>query len=154
MGNSLAIIPARGGSKRIPKKNIRDFAGKPIIAYSVELALTSGLFDQVVVTTDCEEIAEVARRYGAETPFQRAANLSDDTAPTIKVIGDAVRRVEALGATQYDAVCCILPTAPLLTPEVLKEGFQMLSDEANEYVVSVGKYHYPIFRAFELTEQN
>src|SRR5690554_4803647 len=112
MGN-LCIIPARGGSKRIPRKNIRDFLGKPIIAYSIEVALASGLFDEVMVSTDDEEIAEVAKRYGAKVPFLRSTNGSDDYAPLRDVFLEVLANYKLKGKN-FNSFCGLLSTAPLV----------------------------------------
>ncbi|NCC62103.1 MAG: pseudaminic acid cytidylyltransferase, partial [Verrucomicrobiae bacterium] len=111
--SAIAIIPARGGSKRIPRKNIRDFCGKPIIAYSIEVALQSGLFNRVIVSTDDREIADVSQRYGADIPFMRPKALADDYTGTHEVMVHALERMIALGC-DADYVCCIYPTAPFL----------------------------------------
>ena len=115
----LAIITARGGSKRIPKKNIREFCGKPILAYSIEAALESGLFDHVMVSTDSEEIAEIARKYGAEVPFFRSETTSGDFATTNDVLAEVLEEYEKRGM-HFDVACCIYPTAPFVTAEKLK----------------------------------
>ena len=127
----LAIIPARGGSKRIPRKNIKDFLGKPIIAYSIEAALNSGVFDEVMVSTDDEEIATVARQFGAEVPFMRSSKNADDFATTADVIIEVVQEYKNIGRA-FDALCCIYPTAPFVTAERLKEGGVLL--EKQDYI--------------------
>ena len=144
---NLAIIPARGGSKRIPKKNIRDFLGKPIIAYSIEAALQSGLFDEVMVSTDDEEIAAVAKKFGAEVPFLRSPKNSDDYA----TLADVVVEVQTAYANlniNFDRICCILPTAPLLKIEHLKRGLQLLCEKKFHTVRPIVPFAYPIQRAF------
>lgn len=110
----LAIITARGGSKRIPKKNIKDFCGKPIIAYSIEAAINSKIFDEVMVSTDSEEIATVAQKYGASIPFMRSAKNADDYATTYDVLLEVVNNYQELGKV-FDCICCIYPTAPFVT---------------------------------------
>lgn len=142
----LAVIPARGGSKRIPRKNIRDFAGKPIIAWSIEAARDSGCFDRVLVSTDDAEIAAVARRFGAETPFDRPAELADDHTPTIPVIAHAVRWQEAQGDA-VEAACCIYATAPFCRAEDLREGRRLLEAGGADYVFPVAGFGFPIQRA-------
>src|SRR5690554_3055390 len=124
MGN-LCIIPARGGSKRIPRKNIKDFLGKPIIAYSIETALQSGLFEEVMVSTDDEEIAEVAKKYGAKVPFLRSEENSDDYATTADVLLEVLGEYKTFGIT-FEYACCIYATAPLIRIERLKEGIKKL----------------------------
>lgn len=141
----LALIPARGGSKRIPGKNIRAFAGKPIIAWSIECALSSGLFERVVVSTDDEEIGRVARAFGAEVPFLRPAALADDHAGTTGVVAHAI---EALQARDYEAVCCIYATAPLLRAEDLRRGAELLDAGDWQYAFSATSYDAPVFRGF------
>ena len=120
MGN-LAIITARGGSKRIPKKNIKEFCGKPIIAYTIEAALKSGMFEEVMVSTDSEDIAEIAKQYGAKVPFMRSEEAANDFAPTAKVVEEVVLSYEKEGRS-FEKLCCIYPTAPFLTAERLKEA--------------------------------
>jgi N-acylneuraminate cytidylyltransferase len=142
----LAVIPARGGSKRIPRKNIRAFCGKPIIAWSIEAAHEAGCFDRVLVSTDDPEIAAVAREHGAETPFTRPAELSDDHTPTIPVIAHAIRWQEAQG-DEVQAACCIYATAPFCRAEDLREGLRLLEEGGADYVFPVAGYAYPIQRA-------
>lgn len=146
MSNAIAILPARGGSKRIPRKNIRDFHGRPAIGWPIAAALASGLFARLVVTTDDAEIAQVAVAFGAEAPFLRTADLSDDHSGTTDVIRDSVKRL-ALGPEV--AVCCIYPTALFITPVDLTCGYQRLEDGA-DWVLGVGAYHNPIDRAYRL----
>ena len=143
---NIAIIPARGGSKRIPRKNIRNFGGKPIIAYSIEAALKSGLFDEVMVSTDDHEIAEIAKFYGAEVPFFRSSENSNDFATIYDVISEVTERYKALGVT-YEFTSCIFPTAPFVTAEKLIIAFKKLKDTNSEAVIPVLEYSYPIQRA-------
>lgn len=144
----LAIIPARGGSKRIPRKNIKDFLGKPIIAYSIETALQSGLFDEVMVSTDDAEIAEVAVRYGAKVPFLRSAENSNDHAGTGAVLKEVLTQYETAGQ-QFDVACCIYPTSPLLTAVNLSAGYAKLSEGGYNTVLSVTEYSYPVWRSYK-----
>jgi pseudaminic acid cytidylyltransferase len=146
----IAVIPARGGSKRIPRKNIRAFAGRPLIAYSIAAALESRLFDHVIVSTDDDEIAEIARRYGAQTPFKRPAELSDDNAATVPVMKHAVAWVqENMGTPQ--AACCIYATAPFIQASALCAAYDVLRRNAVAgYVFSAAAYSYPIQRAFRI----
>lgn len=137
---SVAIITARGGSKRIPHKNIRDFCGKPIISYSIEAALSSGVFDEVMVSTDDETIASIARSFGAAVPFMRSAESANDYASTDDVIAEVLRAYEA-GGTRFDRFCCIYPTAPFVTAEKLKNAMALL-DQA-ESVMPVVAFSYP-----------
>lgn len=148
----LAVIPARGGSKRIPRKNIKMFCGKPMIAWSIEAALQSGCFDKIVVSTDDEEIAEVARQYGASVPFLRPQELSDDYTGTIPVIRHAIEWCKADG---FDAqlACCIYATAPFVRSEDLRRGRDVLEQTSSDYAFSVTSYAFPIQRAIRLTEE-
>ncbi|UXL40471.1 pseudaminic acid cytidylyltransferase [Pseudomonas fragi] len=148
----LAIIPARGGSKRIPRKNIKLFCEKPMIAWSIEAALQSGCFDQVIVSTDDEEIADVARRYGATVPFVRPAELSDDHTGTIPVIRHAIEWVNAQGQSVEQA-CCLYATAPFVSPEDIRRGFDTLLDTGSDYAFSVTSYAFPIQRAIRLNAE-
>lgn len=148
----LAIIPARGGSKRIPRKNIKLFCEKPMIAWSIEAALQSGCFDQVIVSTDDEEIADVARRYGATVPFVRPAELSDDHTGTIPVIRHAIEWVNAQGQSVEQA-CCLYATAPFVSPEDIRRGFDTLLETGSDYAFSVTSYAFPIQRAIRLNAE-
>lgn len=148
---NIAIIPARGGSKRIPRKNIKDFHGRPIIAYSIEAAKQSGCFDRIIVSTDDKEIAGVAETYGAEVPFLRPAKLSDDHATTIDVIQHAIKHCTE-HSHKPSLVCCIYPTAPFLLPEYLRQGQLELNNSEVEYAFSATSFPYPIQRAFSVTD--
>lgn len=147
----LAVIPARGGSKRIPRKNVRPFCGRPMIAWSIDAAIASGCFDRIIVSTDDKEIASVARERGAETPFMRPAELSDDYTGTIPVIAHAIEwhRANALPASQ---ICCLYATAPFVRPHDLRDGLSLLESEACDYVFPVTSYPFPIQRALRLRE--
>jgi len=144
--NALAVIPARGGSKRLPGKNIRDFAGKPMLAWSVETALESGLFDTVMVSTDSDEIAAVARAAGATVPFMRSAEAADDHAILLDVMAEVVDRYEQDGQ-RFDRLCCILPTAPLLRPSTVKHAADLMAAGGFDTVFPVVAFSYPIQRA-------
>jgi len=146
---NLAIIPARGGSKRIPRKNIRNFLGKPIIAYSIETALESGLFEEVMVSTDDDEIAEVAKKYGAKVPFMRSEENADDYATLADVVEEVIGTYRKKGES-FDDVCCILPTAPFLTVSLLEEGFSLLAENSVDSVKPVVRFSYPIQRAVKM----
>lgn len=148
----LAIIPARGGSKRIPRKNIKLFCGKPMIAWSIEAALQSSCFDQVIVSTDDEEIAEVARHYGATVPFMRPLHLSDDHTGTIPVIQHAIEWMNSQGHAVEQA-CCIYATAPFVSTEDIRRGLETLEQSAGDYAFSVTSYAFPIQRAIRLNEK-
>ena len=143
---NLAIIPARGGSKRIPRKNIKEFLGKPIIAYSIDIALKSGLFDEIMVSTDDKEIAEVAIKFGAKLPFYRSQENSNDYATTMDVIQEVINEYKKINKT-FENVCCIYPTAPLLQLNDLVNGFQMLQKDKNDIVYPITKFSYPILRS-------
>ncbi|MGR3811424.1 pseudaminic acid cytidylyltransferase [Jiulongibacter sp. NS-SX5] len=146
---NIAIIPARGGSKRIPRKNIKNFLGKPIISYSIETVLDSGLFEQVIVSTDSEEIAEISRKYGAEVPFLRSESNSDDYATTADVLLEVLENLK----DEFEYFCCIYPTAPLLQVKTLKEAFQKMVDFNFDTVFPVVPFSYPIWRSI-ITQQN
>lgn len=146
----LAIIPARGGSKRIPRKNIKPFCGKPMLAWSIEAARRSGCFDHIVVSTDDGEIAEVARQHGAAAPFIRPPELSGDYVGTIQVIAHAIEWMNRTAGT-IDFACCIYATAPFVQPEDLKRGFDLLQDSGVDYAFSVTSYAFPIQRAIRIT---
>lgn len=149
--SAVCVIPARGGSKRIPKKNIRPFLGKPIIAYSIQAALETGVFDTVIVSTDTEEIASVAAQYGAEIPFMRSADLSDDFTSTHDVVKDAATRCVALDP-KLEFICCLYATAPLVTSSYLKEGFEKLKNSSATMAYSVTAFDFPILRSVQISE--
>lgn len=149
--NNLALIPARGGSKRIPRKNIKDFLGKPIIAYSIEAALKSKLFEEVMVSTDDQEIAEIAMKYGAKVPFMRSEKTADDHATLADVIDDVKNEYLKRNKT-FDNFCCILPTAPLITLENLKKGYDLLLNKKADSVRPIIRFSYPIQRAVKVKD--
>lgn len=149
MGKAIAVIPARGGSKRIPRKNIKDFYGKPLISYSIEVALKSKLFDKVIVTTDDEEIAMIAKKYGAEVPFLRPKALSDDFAGTQDVINHAIEYLKEKNEF-FDYVCTVYATAPLLQKQYLIEGFEKLQDSDAVNAFSATSMPFPIQRTFKI----
>jgi N-acylneuraminate cytidylyltransferase len=147
----VAIIPARGGSKRIPRKNIKEFCGKPMIAWSIEAAKASGCFDQIIVSTDDDEIAGVARECGATVPFMRPAALADDFTGTLPVMRHAVEWLNQNdGPVEY--ACCVYATAPFVSPQDLEEGLRLLKDTGSSYAFSVTSYAFPIQRAIRITE--
>lgn len=150
--SAIAIIPARGGSKRIPRKNVRPFGGKPMIAWPIEAALAAGVFNAVVVSTDDEEIAAVAKSLGAEVPFIRPANLCDDHTATMPVMAHAIRWWEQnRGALEY--CCCVYATAPFLRPGYLRKGLDILRERPEaEFAFSVTSYAFPIFRALKIND--
>lgn len=146
---AIAIITARGGSKRIPKKNIKEFCGKPIIAYSIRAALDSGIFDEVMVSTDSEEIAEIARAYGAKVPFMRSAKTSDDFATTADVLMEVLERYQEMDRT-FDVMSCIYPTAPFVTPQKLQSAYDTLKKEQAVMAMPVVAFSYPPQRSYVL----
>ena len=146
----LAIIPARGGSKRIPGKNIRLFHGKPIMAYSIQLAMESGLFDEVMVSTDSPEIAAIGKEHGASVPFMRSPVNASDYATTTDVIAEVLQAYAAHGKT-FEEVCCIYPTAPLAQPAHLAEGLTLLNHPEVDVVFPVASFSFPIWRGLRLT---
>jgi pseudaminic acid cytidylyltransferase len=148
---SVAIIPARGGSKRIPRKNLRNLGGKPAIAYPIELAIKSNIFERVIVTTDDSEIAEVSLQFGAEVPFIRGPELSDDFAITVDVISDAVRRLQHIGNT-FEYVCCLYPVTPLLKPHRVIQSLEILQEGNWDYVFPAIEFPSPIERGFRKSE--
>jgi len=148
---TLAIIPARGGSKRIPKKNIKDFSGKPIIAYSIEAALSSKLFDEVMVSTDDTAIAEIATEFGAKVPFIRSEKQSDDFATLMDVISEVINTYKSQGQA-FEYVCCLLPTAPFVTANKIQNAFDVLKVKNFDTVLPVLEFSYPIQRALKINQ--
>lgn len=146
---NIAIIPARGGSKRIPRKNIKPFLGKPIIAYSIEAALQCNLFEEVMVSTDDEEIAGISRQYGASVPFFRSPESSNDFATTADVLLEVLKEYDRNGKA-FNNACCIYPCAPFITSLRLKETFEVMEKSDLDSVFPVMKFHYPIQRALKL----
>lgn len=145
---TIAIIPARGGSKRIPGKNIKPFLGKPIITYSIEAAIASKLFDEVMVSTDDEEIAKIAKQYGAKAPFLRSETTSNDSATTADALTEVLNEYEKTGH-HFDYACCIYPTAVFVSPEKLKEAFELLVQQHYLSVFPVMPFSYPIWRSLK-----
>ncbi len=148
----LAIIPARGGSKRIPKKNVKHFLGKPIIAYAIENAISSQLFDEVMVSTDDEDIARIAISYGAKVPFKRSKKNADEFATTIDVITEVILSYKKLGG-KFEYACCIYPCTPLLTKKKLEESFSLLKKDNLDCVFPIVRYGFPIQRAVKLNDK-
>ena len=147
----LAIITARGGSKRIPHKNIREFCGRPIITYSIEAALNSGVFDEVMVSTDDEKIAEIARKAGAKVPFLRSVETSNDFATTADVILEVLEEYKKIGQN-FDVACCIYPTAPFITADKLKNAVFLLEEKAYDSVMPVTEFSFPPLRGMIMDE--
>lgn len=148
----VCIIPARGGSKRIPRKNIKPFAGLPMIAHSIRAAQQAGLFDRILVSTDDDEIMTVAKQYGAEAPFRRPAELADDFAGTDPVLQHALAWLADHGTT-VEYFCCLYPTAPFVRPEFLRTGLDILRREQAASAFTVTTFAYPIFRALRLNDR-
>ena len=148
---SIAIITARGGSKRIPRKNIRDFCGKPILTYSIEAALQSGVFDTVMVSTDDEEIAGIARQWGAEVPFMRSDKTANDYATTNDVLIEVLDEYAGHGV-RYETACCIYPTAPFVTGEKIRDAVEKLQQSDADTLIPVVAFSYPPQRAMILKE--
>lgn len=149
---NLCVIPARGGSKRIPRKNIRPFAGKPIIAYAIQAAQKSGLFTKIIISTDNEEIAKVSQDFGAEVPFLRPPELADDYTPTVPVIAHAIKNLESNGM-RFQYVCCIYPCVPFLKIEDLQITLSILQSEKINYSFPVSEYPSPIQRALKMDQK-
>ncbi len=150
---AVALIPARGGSKRIPRKNITPFCGKPMIAHAIETAQQSGLFDRIIVSTDDAEIKAIALEWGAHVPFIRPSKLANDTCPTLDVIRHALNWLHQHDQ-QYAFTCCIYPTAPFIRASDLKEGFKRVQDEKIHFSFPVARFNASIFRALKITETN
>ena len=146
----LCVIPARGGSKRIPRKNTRDFCGRPIIAWSIDAAVKSECFDRIIVSTDDEDIASVAKHYGAEIPFMRPAQLADDYTGTTAVIAHAIEWHNSHGE-ETSKVCCLHATAPFVQATDLQKGLDILESSDAGYAFSVTSYAFPIQRAIRIT---
>jgi N-acylneuraminate cytidylyltransferase len=145
----LGIITARGGSKRIPGKNIKDFLGHPIIKYSIDAAISAGCFDVIMVSTDDKEISAIAERFGAKVPFYRSEATSNDFASTVDVVEEVLLEYEKAG-WRFGYGCCIYPTVPFITPHRLKQGFDILSDSDADSVLPVVRFSYPIQRALKI----
>jgi pseudaminic acid cytidylyltransferase len=148
----IALIPARGGSKRIPRKNVRPFAGRPMIAWAIDAAHQAGVFDHVVVSTDDAEIAAVARANGAELPFTRPAELATDDAGTLPVVQHALQALQDLG-WHVQQLCCLYPAVPLLRPEDLRAALELLDDSGDDYVFALQTFERPVQRALRRDAQ-
>jgi N-acylneuraminate cytidylyltransferase len=149
---NIAIIPARGGSRRIPGKNIKDFLGKPIIAYSINAALQSGIFDQVIVSTDSEEIANVAKEFGASVPFLRPTKLGENQVNVSDVLHYTLSELLKTNPS-IEFCCCIVATAPFIASNKLVEGYKIIQSQSADTVMSVTRFPFPIQRAFELDQE-
>ena len=150
---NICVIPARAGSRRIPRKNIKEFNGKPIIAYSIEAALKSNCFSQVIVSTDDDEISEVAKKYGAQVPFVRPDELSNDYVGTIPVIKHAIEWMEDHN-NYIENVCCLYATAPFIKSKILTKAYQQLKDSSADYCFGVTSFTFPIQRAIKITQDD
>ena len=148
---NLCVIPARGGSKRIPRKNVKPFMGKPIIAYSIETALKSGLFDEVMVSTDDPEIAEIAKLYGAQVPFLRSEETANDYATILDVLKEVINRYKDLGR-DFDNMCCYFATAPLVNGEDIVRAYKLLNDSPFTVIYPVVPFSYTIWRCLDVAE--
>jgi len=146
---TVALIPARGGSKRIPGKNIKNFFGKPMIQWSIEACINTQLFDRIIVSTDDDEIAEVAKRCGAEIPFIRPDSIADDYSTTTAVVSHAISWLQDRGE-KFDLCCCIYATAPFIEPKDIRAGYELISTTDADYVFSITGFDYPIQRAVRL----
>lgn len=151
--SNLCIITARGGSKRIPRKNIKDFLGKPIIAYPIEAAAGSGVFDEIMVSTDDAEIADIARKYGAEIPFMRSEKTASDFASTRDVLMEVLDEYDKRGK-RFETFSCIYPTAPFVTPEKLRKAYSMLQAGDADELIPVVQFSYPPQRAFIIKDSS
>lgn len=152
MAHSIAVITARGGSKRIPGKNIKEFCGKPILAYSIQAALDSGMFDEVMVSTDDGQIRDIAQEYGARVPFLRSEAASNDYATTVEVLSEVLREYQKRGE-EFDYMCCLYPTAPFVTPEKLTAAMTMLQEEQADTVLPVVPFSFPPQRALVIRDK-
>lgn len=148
---NLCIIPARGGSKRIPRKNVKPFLGKPMLAYSIEAAKQSGLFDEIMVSTDDEEIASVARQYGANVPFMRSAETASDFATTADVLKEVIAKYQERGC-EFDNFCCFYATAPMVQSKGIVSAYERLCKSSFTCVYPVVQFSYPIWRCLDLAE--
>lgn len=148
----IAVITARGGSKRIPRKNIKEFMGKPMLAYAIEATINSKVFDEVMVSTDDVEIAEIAKQFGAKVPFMRSEKTANDFATTANVLDEVISEYKKRGKT-FDELCCIYPCVPFLTADVINNAYEKFKTSGVDRLIPVVKYSFPIQRAFKLNEQ-
>ena len=148
----IAVITARGGSKRIPRKNIKEFMGKPMLAYAIEAAVNSKVFDEVMVSTDDVEIAEIAKQFGAKIPFMRSEKTANDFATTADVLDEVISEYKKRGKT-FDELCCIYPCVPFLTADVINNAYEKFKTSDADRLIPVVKFSFPIQRAFKLNEQ-
>ena len=148
---NIAIITARGGSKRIPKKNIKDFMGKPMLSYAIKAAKGANIFDEIMVSTDSEEIANIAKKYGANVPFMRSEKTSDDFATTYDVLDEVIQEYKKNGR-EFDNICCVYPCVPFLTPNILYKAYHEFVNSGFDRLTPVVKYSHPIQRAFMIED--
>ncbi len=149
---NIAIITARGGSKRIPRKNIKEFMGKPMLAYAIDAAKQAGIFEEIMVSTDDLEIAEIAQKYGAKVPFMRSEKTANDYATTYDVLKEVISEYKKLGH-EFDNICCIYPCVPFLTGEILHTAFDEFIKSGADRLTPVVKYSFPIQRAFKVNKE-
>ena len=149
---NIAIITARGGSKRIPRKNIKEFMGKPMLAYAIDAAKQAGIFEEIMVSTDVLEIAEIAQKYGAKVPFMRSEKTANDYATTYDVLKEVISEYKKLGH-EFDNICCIYPCVPFLTGEILHTAFDEFIKSGADRLTPVVKYSFPIQRAFKVNKE-
>lgn len=149
---NIAIITARGGSKRIPRKNVKNFMGKPMLAYAISAAIDSGVFVEVMVSTDDSEIADIAVKYGAEVPFMRSEKTSNDFATTADVLYEVKEEYKKLGK-EFDTICCIYPCVPFLTGKILRDAYETFKKSGRKALTPVVKYSFPIQRAFKVNDK-
>lgn len=150
MQNIIAIIPARGGSKRIPQKNIKDFSGKPMLSYAINACKDAGIFSTIMVSTDTEKIADIARKYGAEIPFLRSAKTSNDTAITYDVLEEVITMYRQIVRKEYSAVCCVYPCVPLLSGKTLKDAYDRFVTSGTDALIPVCKFPVPVEWAMKI----
>jgi len=148
----ICVIPARGGSKRIPRKNIKEFFGKPIISYSIEAAIKSNCFEEVIVSTDDEEIAEISIKYGAHVPFIRPQNLSDDLSSTLSVVKHAIEQIDI--NNNIENVCCLYATAPFIDVKTITQSYEKFISSKASYCLGVTIFSFPIQRALKISSKN
>lgn len=151
--SSIAVITARGGSKRIPKKNIREFLNKPMIAYAIESCLDSKIFTEIMVSTDCEEIADISKKYGAQVPFLRSEKTSDDFATTYDVLEEVLLKYKTLNK-EFEYTCCVYPCVPFLTGKILQSAYEKFLSADYDALMPLVKYSYPIQRALKIEGEN
>ncbi len=148
----VAIITARGGSKRIPRKNIKDFMGKPMLSYAIDAAIRSEIFDEVMVSTDDKEIAQIAVKYGAKVPFMRSCETSNDYATTLDVLAEVIYNYKKINK-KFDDICCIYPCVPFLTANILKDAYKQYKDSNADGLIPVVNFSYPIQRAYRINQE-